>query len=249
LQNESYPSGAVSQRRAGACEGDAGRIFMDPLCRGPLLWPLTYAFAGTTGAGNHNHVAGPGRRSTAGESESTKPENDSMNGSHVAPTPAPGRGVGWIMARLDSPYPRKTSLPVAGIALLAIVIIIGAFVLLQHQSVDVAFREYALKTRSVDISSLAYHPELYAGQAVHTQGKTGDVILTDAGKQVVLSLPRAAQGTGSGGTEILVLTGADVPPHSLVDVWGTFAGAPSLDGTGAQESLPVLRADYVKSAK
>jgi hypothetical protein len=190
----------------------------------------------------------PGAR-RLGESDSTKPEDDTMNGSHAASTPAPGRGVGWIMARLDSPYPRKTSLPVTAIALLAFIFIVGALVLVQHQSANVAFREYALKTTFVDVSRLVAHPELYAGRPIHTSGTTGDVVLTDAGKQVVLSLPQAAQGTGSGGGEILVLTGADVPPRSLVDVWGTFAGTPSLDGSGTQESMPVLRADYVKTAK
>ena len=172
-----------------------------------------------------------------------------MNRGQAVGPPVPGRGVGRIMARLDRPYPWKTVHLVEMIALLVAVVLVGAFALLQHQAADVAFHEYALKTSFVDISSLATHPDRYRGQLVHTQGKTGDVVMTDAGKQVILSLPLAPEGTGSAGPEILVLTGADVPSHRLVDVWGTCAGTVSLDGSAKQGSMTVVRADYVKSAQ
>lgn len=172
-----------------------------------------------------------------------------MHKSQTAASPVPGPGVGRIMARLDRPYPWRSLRPVETITLLIAVVLIGAFLLLQHQATDVAFREYALKASSVDISSLATHPEWYRGQLVHTRGETGDVILTDAGKQVTVSLPVAAQGTGNAAAQILVLTGADVPPHTLVDVWGTCTGTVSLDGSGRQGSMTVLRAGYVKSVQ
>ena len=177
-------------------------------------------------------------------------EGETMNQSQTAAPAVPGLGVGSIMARRDRPYPWKALHPVATITLLVAVVLICAFAVVQHQAEDMAFQAYSLKTSSVDISSLATHPERYSGLLVHTRGETGDVILTDAGKQVVLSLPRAPQGAGSDASaEILVLTGADVPPHSLVDVWGTFAGTQTLDGSSTQESMPVLRAEHVKSAQ
>lgn len=172
-----------------------------------------------------------------------------MNRAQAAAPPVPGPGVGWIMARLDSPYPRSAFHAVAAITLLVAVVIIGAFVLLQHQAADVAFHEYALKTSFVDISSLATHPERYRGQLVHTRGETGDVILTDDGKQVTVSPTVAPDGTGSAGAKILVLTGADVPSHRLVDVWGICAGTLPLDAGGSQGSMAVVRADYVKAAQ
>jgi hypothetical protein len=172
-----------------------------------------------------------------------------MNRAQAAAPPVPGPGVGWIMARLDSPYPHRTLRPSAMIAVLVAVIVLGAFVLLQHQAADVAFHEYALKTSFVDISSLATNPAQYRGQLVHTRGQTGDVILTDAGKQVTVSLPGATVGTGSAGPEILVLTGAEVPSHTLVDIWGTCAGTVPLDGGAKQGSMTVVRADYVKAVQ
>lgn len=153
------------------------------------------------------------------------------------------------MARFDRPYPWRALRPVEAVTLLIAVLLIVAFVLLQHQAADVAFHEYALKTSFVDISSLATHPERYRGQPVHTRGETGDVILTDAGKQVTVSLTVAPDGTGSAGAKILVLTGADVPSHRLVDVWGTCAGTLPLDASGSQGSMTVVRAGYVKAVQ
>ncbi len=153
------------------------------------------------------------------------------------------------MARFDRPYPWRALRPVEAVTLLIAVLLIVAFALLQHQAAGVAFHEYALKTSSADISSLATHPERYRGQLVHTRGETGDVIVTDAGKQVTVSLPVASGDTGSAAAQILVLTEADVPPHRLVDIWGTCTGTVSLDGSGSQGSMTIVRADYVKAVQ
>jgi multisubunit Na+/H+ antiporter MnhB subunit len=176
-------------------------------------------------------------------------EEETMNRLQTAAPPVPGLGVGMIMARRDRPYPGKAVNPLATIALVVVVVLIGAFALLQHQAADVAFQAYALKTSFVGVSSLASHPERYRGQLVHTRGETGDVVLTDSGRQVIVSLPAAAEGTGGAGTQILMLTGADVPPHSLVDIWGTCAGTMSLAGGARQGSITVVRAAYVESAR
>jgi hypothetical protein len=175
-------------------------------------------------------------------------EEETMNRSQTAAPPVPGLGVGMIMARRDRPYPGKAVNPLATIALVAVVVLIGAFALLQHQAADVAFQAYALKTSFVGVSSLASHPERYRGQLVHTRGETGDVILTDSGRQVIVSLPATPKAMGSSDPTILMLTGAEVPPHSLVDIWGTCAGTTSLSGSAERESITVVRAAYVESA-
>ena len=198
----------------------------------PRLWLAWYNMT--------RHIGPPRPRGLCvhepGRAHSVEREEKTMHRSQITAPPAPGLGVGTLMARRDRPYPGNAIHPLAMITLVVGVVLIGAFALLQHQAADVAFQTYALKTSFVGVSSLASHPERYREQLVHTRGETGDVVLTDSGRQVIVSLPTSTEGTGNADAQILMLTEADVPAHSLVDIWGTCAGTVSLAGSARQGS-------------
>lgn len=153
--------------------------------------------------------------------------------------------VGRMMARLDAPYPwRKVRLYEAGVVILALMLVVS-IVLVQHRAGDLAFYQYTLTSKDVELPALIAHPGAYQGQRIHVIGVSGDIFVNDIENVFGLSSPSSAS---SDAQRVLVRTRAYAPASQRVEVWGVYEGVKAIKDGAPSLSLPTIRAEYVRGA-
>lgn len=151
-----------------------------------------------------------------------------------------------MMARLDAPYPwRSVRLYEAGVAILALMLVVS-IVLVQHRAGDLAFYQYTLTSKDVELPALIAHPGAYQGQRIHVTGVSGDIFVNDVENVFGLSSPSSPSSVAQ---RVLVHTRAYAPASHRVEVWGVYEGTRATEDGARSLSLPTIRADYVRDAR